>query len=123
MRKKQIKRKYTKENPIPTEEKLNLLLSDYDGLYTRNQELLRNLSNKEKQIQYLSDTVDRLYEETATLRERNLTLIEAIEILARTSRVEKQQRDLNRFNRSRNDTVALANDCEAGYAHGYEKGR
>lgn len=115
------RKKYTKKNPTPTE-RFNLLKSDYDGLNAKNATLTDILRHKESQCNNLSNLVDSQYEEIAMLRERNLTLIEAVETLARASRLEKQNKDLARFNRSRNDTVAV-NECEAGYAHGYEKRR
>jgi len=119
---KKSRKKYERKSPTPTQK---ILMLD-----NANQELQQKikaqdemLSMVNKQCGNLSSLVDRQYEEIAMLIERNLTLIEAVEILARSSRMEKQQSDLNKFNRSRNDTVSLTDQCEAGYAHGYEKRR
>lgn len=99
MTKKPNKRKYTKKNPTPTE-KLAELQSNYDAL---NEQAF----------------LDQQDAEMVVLKERNKNLIEAIETLARSSRLEKQNKDLARFNRSINDTVAVS-ECEAGYTHSYE---
>ena len=121
MARKSNKRNYTRKNPTPTQRIMTLegANQELQGKIRAQDEVL---SMTNRQCGNLSEIVDRQHEEIAMLRERNITLIEAIEILARASRLEKQQKDLSRFNRSRNDTVSLT-DCEAGYAHGYEKRR
>jgi|SRR6185295_9166896 len=121
MARKPNKRNYTRKNPIPTQKIMTLEGANKDLLgKIKAQDEILSMTNR--QCGNSSEIVDRQHEEIAMLRERNVTLIEAIEILARASRIEKQNRDLNRFNRSRNDTVSLT-DCEAGYAHDYEKRR
>lgn len=116
MAKTKTKRKYTKKNPTPTE-KLAELQSNYDGLMSRNAALSDILKHKEAQCNNLSNLVDNQHAEIAMLRERSLTLIEAVEVIARASRLNKQQEHLSQFNRTVNE------QCEAGYAHGYEKQR
>lgn len=103
MAKKPNKRKYTRRSQTPTQ---RITVLEYDNQHLQNKviELSKELSYKEQQRQRLAETLDNCWAKIAELRERNITLIEAVEILARTSRLSKQSKQLQY--KSANEMIA-----------------
>jgi hypothetical protein len=115
---KKGRKKYERKSLTPTQRILALQDSNQE-FQDKIIELTKELSRKENQNRRLVYLLDEQYAEVATLAVRNVTLIEAVEVIARVSGLEKQQR---KFNAS-NNNLQVVNECEAGYAHDYEKGR
>lgn len=114
MTKKKTRKKYVRKAPTVAQLKEELRLSE-EARYgaARNfeqsfRELQKKLDQANQQLQNAHQLIDAQYAEISILRENNLSLTEAIIVLGRKNRMEKQERIFSSYKDTSNQMQALA---------------